>query len=100
MSRSKYQNMLAAYPGFKGRVTLQTIRRQIPRELIPALTGKQLALVMTAINTAYHAGRASTGAEVHDDCKRDGAVWIEALGRSISWREADGRLICEAGPAH
>ncbi len=71
------------YNGFKGYSTLAAVEKQIPEELIPQLTARQLALVMDAINAAYQRGRASTGAEMVDtDC-----VWINGINRMIEWEE-------------
>jgi hypothetical protein len=58
--------MMTAYNGFKGSNTVNAVLEQIPDELKDQLTGRQLGLVMSAVNSAYHNGRASTGAEVID----------------------------------
>lgn len=100
MHTTKYNNMMAAYDGFKGHVTVAAVRAQIPDELTDRLTGHELGLVMSAINSAYHNGRASTGAEVYDANPVDGAVWINAINRSVEWRQIDGDLQCIALPEH
>ena len=76
MRRDKYSRMLAAYDGFLGDRTVKAVLAHVPSQLIPSLTGRELGAVMSAINAAYHAGRASTGAEVED-----GAIWINELGK-------------------
>lgn len=68
MNARKHRNMMAAYTGFKGTRTVAAVQEQIPAELFDRLTGHELGLVMSAVNAAYHNGRASTGAEVVDDC--------------------------------
>lgn len=76
MNTLKNKNMMAAYDGFKGTQTVQAITEQIPSKLFERLTGKELGLVMSAVNKAYHNGKASAGATIEDDC-----LWF------------DGRLI-------
>lgn len=71
------------YKGFKGTATYTAVEKQLPEELIEKLTGKQLALVMQAINNAYQNGKASTGAEMIDN----NAVYINKLGKAIEWNE-------------
>ncbi len=68
MRSDKYLRMMAAYDGHKGPVTITAIKAGIPEALIGRLTGRQLGAVMSAINAAYHRGRAAAGAEVIDDC--------------------------------
>lgn len=52
------------------------IWNRMPEELKERLTAKEISLVMQAMNTSYHAGRKSTGAEKIDtDC-----VWIDDIG--------------------
>lgn len=55
------------------------IIQQIPAELIASVTSTQLALIMEAVHTSYHAGRASTGAEMLDD----GSVWVPSAQRIL-----------------
>jgi hypothetical protein len=47
--------------------------------VLAALTSKQLAAVMRLVETNYHKGRASTGAEVIDG----DAVWVSSIGKMI-----------------
>ena len=74
MRADKHGRMMAAYKGFKGAQTVSEIQAGIPTELMEALTGKQIGLVMDAISKAYHKGRASHGGL--DLC--DDAVWFPA----------------------
>lgn len=68
MNTLKYKNMMKSYNGFKGNQTIKAVMNQIPNELFKQLTGHELGLVMSAINTAYHNGKADSGAEIIDDC--------------------------------
>ena len=79
MRKDKYNRMLAHYAGFAGQATIKAIRAQIPQELFIELTGRQLGLVMRAVNQAYHNGRASTGAEMVDN----DAVWINGKNKLV-----------------
>lgn len=79
----KMNRAIENYTGFKGAGTLDAIKSQVPEELIERLTGKELALVMQAINAAYQKGRASTGAEMIDN----NAVYINKLNKIIEWTE-------------
>jgi len=63
---------MAGYNGFRGSRTVQAVEEGIPRELIDKLTGQELGLVMSAVNAAYHRGRASLGGV--DLC--DDALWL------------------------
>ena len=57
---------------FKGNSTVSAIMEQVPEQLKQNLSSKDLAVVIEAVNNAYHNGRASTGAEMIDtDC-----VWL------------------------
>lgn len=76
MRADKYGRMIAAYNGHAGPMTIDAVRQYIPAELYRQLTGTQLGAVMSAINAAYHAGRASTGAEKLDDT----AVYVDGVG--------------------
>jgi hypothetical protein len=64
---TRSSRMMAAYTGHHGPVTVEAVLAQIPVELGQKLTGRQLGLVMSAINAAYHNGRASTGAELLEE---------------------------------
>ncbi|WP_029458257.1 hypothetical protein [Solidesulfovibrio alcoholivorans] len=94
MDSRKCCNMMAAYQGFAGHETVRAVMAQVPGELASRLTGEELGIVMTAVHKAYHAGRASSGADVYDASPVDGAAWIDAIGRSVYWREQEGRLTC------
>lgn len=62
----------AAYDGHHGPVTMSAVEAQIPDELRNRLTGYEYGLVMSAVNAAYHNGRASHGGlDLCDDC-----VWL------------------------
>jgi hypothetical protein len=63
---------------FRGARTHAAIVEQIPPALVAECPSRLLVLVGDAINRAYHAGRASTGAEVVDDC-----LWETSVGRLI-----------------
>lgn len=71
---------------FKGSQTVMAIVDQVPEQLIKNLSSKDLAVVLEAINQAYHNGKASTGAEMIDK----NCVWIENIGRSISIEKENG----------
>ena len=73
MNARKLNNMMATYTGFKGYQTVAAVKSQIPDELASRLTGKEIGMVMNAVNAAYHNGRASLkGVDVIDgDC-----LWI------------------------
>lgn len=79
----KMNRAIETYTGFKGGATLSAITDQVPEELIERLTGKELGLVMEAINAAFQKGKASTGAEMIDN----NAVYINNLGKVIEWEE-------------
>lgn len=76
MNTIKHKNMMASYTGFAGTQTMSAVQSQIPTELYQRLTGHELGLVMSAINTAYHNGRASLGGfDLVDDC-----LWSPVTG--------------------
>ena len=58
-------------------IAMPTVRAQITQTLeaqrtsLEGLTAKQLAAVIQTVGAAYHEGRASTRAEVADDC-----IWV------------------------
>ena len=66
MNTLKRKNMMAAYDGFTGSATLAAVMGHVPAELWDKLTGREIGLMMSACNKAYHQGRASTGAELID----------------------------------
>lgn len=84
MQTRKYNNMMRNYNGFRGTQTVRDVKAGLPVELVPALTGAQLGLVLNAIDDAYHRGRDSTGASI---CDGDNMVWINQLNRGIEWKE-------------
>lgn len=63
---TKRDRMMAAYDGFKGPQTVNAVFSQIPEELQEQLTGRQLGLVMSAINRAYHTGVKKGEEEITD----------------------------------
>jgi len=75
MRQDKYNRMIAQYNGHRGPITVSAVMEGVPDALMH-LTGRELGMVMSAINAAYHRGRASCHAEVIDG----DAVWIEPLG--------------------
>lgn len=79
----KLQKAIKQAKVFKGQTTLSAIKDQLPESLLETLTAKDIALVLETINKAYHAGRASTGAEMVDT----NAVYINSLGKVIEWSE-------------
>ena len=81
MNALKKRNMMANYDGFKGPQTVAHVHRIMGD--IPGLTGRQIGLVMSAINRAYHEGRASTGAEMIDS----NVVWVNNINRAIEIKE-------------
>lgn len=89
MNTLKQKNMMNTYKGFKGTQTVGEILKQIPDNLLKSLTGKELGLMMNAINTAYHNGKAFMGSEVIDGNKSEGAVWIQCLDKAIEWKNGD-----------
>lgn len=99
MNTLKHKNMMASYTGHNGHVTVGAVTDQIPAELFARLTGHELGLVMSAVNTAYHNGRASHGGfDITDDClwspvTGDGGALIplEAL-RAITITETTERV--------
>ena len=66
----KQRNMRAAYDGHAGDQTVKAVMDGLPADC-GGMTGKQLGIMMSAINAAYHRGKAAAGAEVVDDC-----VWV------------------------
>lgn len=99
MNSLKNKNMMAAFNGFHGSVVISEIMSRIPAELLERLTGREIGLVMSAMNASYHAGRAATGAEVIDSTVDDGAVWVNCLNRAIAWKDdQSGDVISEDRP--
>jgi len=58
MNSKKSKNMMAAYDGHKGLETITHISKLIGPDL-NHLSGRDLGLVMSAVNRAYHAGLAA-----------------------------------------
>lgn len=81
--------MMAEYKGFAGSRTVEAVLAQIPEDLQRRLTGRELGMVMSAINAAYHNGRASHGGL--DLC--DDAVWLPWGGGTTEDGKETGQLI-------
>lgn len=64
MRKDKLYRTMSHYAGFAGPTTVAAIMDQIPKELQAELTGKQLGLVMRAVNTAYQNGRIAAEGEI------------------------------------
>ena len=78
-----YPAAMAAYQGHKGTATVAAVLAQVPLELRNSLTGRQLGMVMSAVDAAYHNGKAAAGAEmINANC-----VWITGLNRGLEWDE-------------
>lgn len=94
MNTLKRKNMMNAYNGFKGHQTVKHVQSFIDPELFDRLTGKELGLVMSSINTAYHAGRQSlNGIDLCDD-----AVWLPWGGGKYDAEQAlPGSVIPKSG---
>ena len=72
MRSDKRSRMMAGYDGHKGPVTVDAVAAGVPAVLWDRLTGAELGAVMSAVNAAYHHGKADAGAEIVDgDC-----VWM------------------------
>jgi hypothetical protein len=56
-------------------------------------TSQEICALAVALNAQYQAGRASTKAEVIDDCPTDGAVWVGPINKSIEWKKQGENLI-------
>jgi hypothetical protein len=63
----------------KGPVTNQAVLNQVPDSVIKECPARIIAEVADAINTAYHGGRRSMGAELVDG----DFVWCEAIGKAL-----------------
>ena len=86
--QTRYTRIMAAYDGFHGSRTVDAVLAQIPRDLQQRLTGRELGMVMSAVNAAYHNGRASHGGL--DLC--DDAVWLPWGGGTEDGKER-GQMI-------
>lgn len=77
MRCDKRTRMMQTYNGPTATSALSDIDSLIPYELEDSLTGRQLGLVMNAINQSYYNGKNDAGAELlrDDDC-----VWINNVG--------------------
>jgi len=80
MSNIKLKRAREIYKGFKGDTTIVAITDFISPELIQQLTSKQIAAVMECINTAYHAGKKTAGAE-----DIGGAVWVDSIQQLVGY---------------
>jgi hypothetical protein len=83
MNALKSKNMMKVYNGHTGSSTISAVMEFIPQELLATLTGKQLGLIMNAVDSAFHTGKASTGAEMIDS----NCVYVENLKKAIEWQE-------------
>ena len=77
----KHQTAMSIYNGHKGESTVKAVWSFVPQELQESLTGKELGLVLNAINAAYQAGKASTGAEKIDN----NAVYVD--GKIVEYKQ-------------
>jgi hypothetical protein len=84
---TKRDRVVALGHWHKGPVTTDAVLAQVPQDVWDECPARIVAQVADAINKAYHAGRASTGAEVIDD----NCVCINSLDRAIEWTE-DGTV--------
>ena len=67
---TKINRAVAAYSGHKGSATVAHVLSTVPETLIADVTSRQLAVIMSLRNGAYHEAKAS-GIEIVDDC-----AWI------------------------
>ncbi len=66
---TKRERAMTEYQGHKGAATVAHVERNIADAYPTAwddFTGRQYGKLMTVANASYHAGRASTGAEIVD----------------------------------
>lgn len=77
--QTRWTRTMVAYDGFKGERTVQAVLTQIPEDLQRQLTGKQLGMVMSAVNKAYHNGKDACGCEIIDG----DAIWINSLNALV-----------------
>ena len=75
--QTRWTRMMSNYDGLAGLRTVEAALAQIPADLQRRLTGKELGMVMSAVNAAYHNGRASARADVING----DYVWVNALKR-------------------
>ena len=66
MRNDKMNRVMSNYAGFAGQTTVSAILDQIPKELQNELTGRQLGLVMKAVNAAYQGGKIAAEAEISE----------------------------------
>lgn len=90
MHTLKRSHLMQTYQGHTGPVTMAAVLAAIPETLLAELTGRQLGLVASAINDAYHRGKTAAGAEVIDASPSCGAVWVDAMDTSIEWGRDNG----------
>jgi len=84
MTNRKYNLVVKHLECHPGPQTIKAVMSQIPDSMWDTCTSKEIAAAANAINRAYHAGRASTGAEVLDSSPTEALVWIDALNKSVS----------------
>lgn len=64
--KTKIARAIALGNWHAGPETTAAVMEQVPAEVISECSARVIAAVASAINSAYHAGRASTGAELID----------------------------------
>lgn len=57
MRSDKIKRAIDQYNGFRGEQTLKNIMDIIPTTLCDQLVGRQIGVIMSAINAAYHYGK-------------------------------------------
>ena len=80
---TKEDRILANFDGHKGIETMSHFKKLVGKELVDCLTGREYGLVMSAVNRAYQAGKASTGAELIDG----GIVWINSINKGYDVKD-------------
>lgn len=81
--------VMANYTGHNGPVTMDAVKEGIPDELAERLTGGEYGLVMSAVNNAYHRGKAKAGAELIDGdaVSVDDKLYPLTILRKLSWED-------------
>ena len=66
------------------------IINSVPQELMDRLTGKELALVMQALNAHWHKAQAAKEQAIIDE----GCIWSEQHGKllDLSYKKEDGTI--------
>lgn len=81
IKRNRVIKMLTCHPG---PVTVKAVLDQIPEAMWTECTARAIAQAANAISSAYHSGRASTGAEVLDGSPTECLVWVGPLNKAVS----------------